>query len=87
VQAGNGSNILIDGGVQLTQSGDSLRQVLDDWSANGDQAVNVDSIRARLLVTYNAGHANTLDAGSGLDWFWATYARDSLNAEPTDLQN
>ena len=46
VQAGKGSNILMDGSVQLSQSGDSLRQVLDDWIQYGDQASNVDSIRA-----------------------------------------
>jgi Ca2+-binding RTX toxin-like protein len=87
VQVGNGSNILIDGSVQLTQSGDSLRQVLDDWIANGDQAANVANLRARLSVTDNSQYANTLDAGSGLDWFWATYAQDQLNTKATDLRN
>ena len=72
VRAGNGSNILIDGSVQLTQSGDSLQQVLDDWVEYGDLAADVASIRSRLAVTYNTSYANTLDAGSGLDWFWYT---------------
>ena len=72
MQAGNGSNILIDGSMQLTQNGDSLGQVLEDWIDYGDAAANVDSIRrSRLLVTYNSRYANTLHAGSGLDWFWA----------------
>ena len=31
VNVGSGSNIIIDGSVQLTQSGDSLRQVLTSW--------------------------------------------------------
>jgi hypothetical protein len=84
---GNGSNILIDGSVQLTQSGDSLRQVLDDWILYGNQAANVASIRSRLAVTYNSKHANTLDAGSGLDWFWYTYAKDKTNRKKTDLLN
>jgi Ca2+-binding RTX toxin-like protein len=87
VTAGNGSNILIDGSVQLTQSGDSLRQVLDDWVQYGDLAANVASIRSRLAVTYNSDHANTLHAGSGLDWFWYTYARDKTNRKPGDLLN
>jgi len=87
VTAGNGGNILIDGSVQLTQSGDSLRQVLDDWVQYGDLAANVASIRSRLAVTYNSDHANTLDAGSGLDWFWYTYAKDSTDSKPTDLLN
>ena len=87
VTAGNGGNILIDGSVQLTQSGDSLRQVLDDWILYGNQAANVASIRSRLAVTYNSSHANTLDAGSGLDWFWYTDAKDRTNRKATDLLN
>ncbi len=87
VIAGNGSNILIDGAVTLTQSGDSLRQVLDDWMANGDTAANVASIRSRLQVSYNSSHANYLAAGSGLDWFWYTFAQDQTNMKPTDLLN
>jgi hypothetical protein len=85
VRAGSGSNILIDGSVRLTQSGDSLRQVLDDWMQYGSLAANVASIRSRLAVTYNSKHANTFDAGSGLDWFWYTYAKDTTNRKKTDL--
>jgi hypothetical protein len=87
VRVGNGSNILIDGSVQLTQSGDSLRQVLNDWAQYGAQPANVASIRSRLAVTYNTSYANTLTAGSGLDWFWVTYPKDSTNRKPTDLLN
>jgi Ca2+-binding RTX toxin-like protein len=87
VRVGNGSNILIDGNVQLTQSGDSLQQVLDDWVEYGDLAADVASIRSRLAVTYNTRYANTLDAGSGLDWFWYTDAQDKTNRKPTDLLN
>jgi hypothetical protein len=88
VQVGNGSNFLIDGSVQLTQSGDSLRQMLDDyWIAYGDQAASVADIRSRLLVTCNTDYANTLHAGGGLDWFWATDTEDNLNAKWTDLRN
>jgi len=87
VQAGSGSNILIDGSVKLTQSGDSLRQVLDDWEQYGALAADVASIRSRLSVTYNTSNANTLDTGSGLDWFWYTYAKDKANRKPTDLLN
>jgi hypothetical protein len=44
-------------------------------------------IRSRLAVIYNPRYANTLDAGSGLDWFWYTYAKDSTNRKTTDLLN
>ena len=87
VSVGNGRNILIDGNVQLTQNGDSLRQVLNDWTTYGALASNVASIRSRLAVTDNAGHANHMNAGSGLDWFWATFNQDSLNRKTTDLLN
>jgi len=87
VLAGNGSNILIDGSVQLTKSGDSLRQVLNDWAQYGALSTNVASIRSRLAVTYNHTNANTLDTGSGLDWFWETYAKDSTNRKAKDLLN
>jgi hypothetical protein len=84
VQVGNRSNLLIHGSVQLTQSGDSLRQVFDDWIAYGDQIAD---IRSRLLVTCNTHYANTPHAGSGLDWFWATDTQDNPNAKRTDLWN
>ena len=87
VQVGNGRNILIDGSVTLSQSGDSLTQVLNDWMAHGSSASNVASIRSRLVVTYNTSHANTIQVGSGLDWFWATYAKDKTNRKPNDLLN
>jgi hypothetical protein len=38
-------------------------------------------------VTYNTSHANFLVAGSGLDWFWFTFAQDQTNMKPTDLLN
>jgi Ca2+-binding RTX toxin-like protein len=87
VQAGNGSNILIDGSVQLTSSSDSLGQVLADWASKGASAANVSSIRSRLAVTYNSSYHNTLLAGSGLDWFFETYAGDVTNRKATDLLN
>jgi Ca2+-binding RTX toxin-like protein len=85
VSAGNGSNILIDGSLQLTQSGDTLQQVLDDWVLHGKSYVA--KIRSRLAVTYNSSDANTLDAGTGLDWFWYTYAKDRTNRKARDLLN
>ncbi len=71
--------LLIDGSVQLTQNGDSFRQVLDDWITYRTQAANVADTRSRLLVMCNTHYANTLHAGSGLDWFWATDTQDNLN--------
>jgi hypothetical protein len=87
IQAGNGSNILIDGSVQLTQSDDSFAAVLSDWTQNGGSTANVAAIRSRLRVTYNAANVNTLKAGKGLDWFWATYGKDHINQKATDLRN
>ena len=37
--------------------------------------------------TYNMYYANTLHAGSGLNWFWATDAEDRLNVKKTDWLN
>jgi hypothetical protein len=85
VQVGNGSNILIDGSVTLTNSNDSLRQVLNDWMSLG--ASDAASIRSRLSVTDNSSHANVLLAGTGLDWFWETYAKDVTDRTLTDLLN
>jgi len=85
--AGNGSNILIDGSVQLSHSSDSLDQVLSDWVRAGSSAANIAAIRSRLQVTDNAINKNTLHAGKGLDWFWATFAQDHLNRKATDLLN
>jgi hypothetical protein len=59
--------------------------VLDDWTRQGKSAANLASIRRRLLVTYNSSHANTLKAGSGLDWFWYTYSRNSTNCKASDV--
>jgi len=87
VRAGNGSNILIDGSVTLTQANDSLRQVLADWKTYGPTPANVLSIRARLQVTDNSHHANTLDAGRGRDWFWYQFGGTHTNRKPTDLLN
>ncbi|HWB11051.1 MAG TPA: Ig-like domain repeat protein [Pirellulales bacterium] len=82
ILVGNGNNILIDGSVQLTD--DVLEQVLGDWVANDITDV------ANLLtpaITFNRSNADTLLAGKGLDWFWATYAKDFTNRKPTDLLN
>ena len=88
VLVGNGSNILIDGSVTLTKpSSDSLRQVLNDWISAGKSAANVAGIRSRLHVTFNSSHANKLTAGTGLNWFWATYAKDVTNRKPSDILN
>ena len=85
IQAGNGSNILIDGNVQLAQAGDSLAQVLSDWTVHG--ASYAANIRARLIVTYNSTYVNYLYAGSGLDWFWTTYVGNHTNRKASDLLN
>jgi Ca2+-binding RTX toxin-like protein len=84
LQAGKGSNILVDGSVNDSMS--VLDQVLSKWAQEGNSAANVAAIRSQLgAVTYNTQSANTLEAGSGLDWFWASYAKDKLNNKSTDL--
>ena len=85
LQAGNGHNILIDGSVNASTS--VLDAILTEWVENGQSAAA--DIRSRLLgsVTYNTKNANTLQVGTGLDWFWATYAQDKLNQKSTDLLN
>jgi Ca2+-binding RTX toxin-like protein len=87
VQVGNGSNILIDGSVALDS--DALWQVLDDWTSYGEVAADVATVRGFLTpaLTYNTSHANTLDGGDGLDWFWGTYRKDATNRKLTDLLN
>jgi hypothetical protein len=46
------------------------------------------TIRTLLgTVTFNSTSANTLLAGSALDWFFATDAQDTLNIKPTDSHN
>jgi hypothetical protein len=95
ILVGDGSNILIDGSVQLTQRSDTLGKVLGAWNAdlladgaNPTQlAADIASIRARLHVMYNTRQANTLLAGSGLDWFWAIFPRDRINPKANDLLN
>jgi Ca2+-binding RTX toxin-like protein len=87
IQVGNGSNILIDGSVQLTNSDDSLVQVLNDWTKYGATTANVASILARLRVTFNTINANTMQAGSGLDWFFETNPQDHINRKAKDLLN
>ncbi len=85
VKVGNGRYLLIDGTVQLTRSGDSFRQVLSDWTPYGAAPANVADLPARLHVTYYSNTSTTLQAGSGLDWFWAQYAKDRLNKKASDL--
>ncbi len=53
---------------------------------NGSQP-NLANIPSPLSVTDKSEYDNTLHTGSGLDWFWAAYAGDSLNAKPADLWN
>jgi streptogramin lyase len=84
VRAGKGSNILIDGSV-TTLNGATLTQILDEWILDGKAAASL--IRTQMSVTDNTSHANSLTAGSGLDWFWYTYSKDSTNRKSTDLWN
>jgi hypothetical protein len=85
--AGKGNNILIDGSVNLSPT--ALINLLAEWIALGTTAAAQSDIRSGLsgAITYNSTHANTLDAGSGLDWFWEKYAQDKTNKKAGDLLN
>ena len=87
LKVGNGRNILVDGTVQLAKANDTLALVLSDWSSKGSVPTNVADIRSRLRVTNNTANANTLLAGTGLDWFWGTDNLDTTNKKSTDLLN
>ncbi len=91
ILAGNGDNILIDGSVQLTQPGDTLSTVLANWVSDiqhHDTAAQIAALIApRLSITFNKTSANTIEAGNGFDWFWATYAHDHTDRKSTDLLN
>ena len=84
IQVGNGTNILIDGSATVNQSGDSFRRILDDWVAN-PTASNQGAIRQRFTVNYNAKYANTLTAGSGIDWFFYQNPPTTSNKKSTDF--
>jgi hypothetical protein len=92
VKVGSGNNILIDGNVALTQSGDSLAAVLRDWTTALQAGKSASQIHAalfsRLLVTYNVNPSQfTIARNGGLDWFWYTDTKDTVNPKPTDLHN
>ena len=85
ITVGNGTNILIDGSATVNNSGDSLRQILNAWTAN-PVASNQAAIRSRFTVSYNSRYHNTLSAGSGIDWFFYQPPTTS-NKKPTDFLN
>jgi Ca2+-binding RTX toxin-like protein len=85
IRVGNGTNILIDGSATVNHSGDSFRQILDAWTAN-PVASNQAAIRSRFTVNDNAKYANTLTAGSGIDWF-SYQPPTTSNKKSTDFLN
>jgi hypothetical protein len=87
ILAGNGSNILIDGNVQLTSATDTFQSVLSAWVTGVSSPTNLANIRSRLKVNYNTTNTDTVQAGSGPDWFWYTDIKDSVNRKATDLLN
>jgi Ca2+-binding RTX toxin-like protein len=82
--AGNGINILIDGSATFANPGDSFRQILGAWVENPVRS-NQAPIQARFTVNYNAQYANTLSAGSGIDWFFYKNPPTTSNKKPTDF--
>jgi hypothetical protein len=85
ITVGNGTNILIDGSATVYKPQDSLRRILNDWVAN-PTASNQSKIRSRFTVNYNTKYANTLSAGSGIDWFFYKSPTTS-NKKKSDFLN
>ena len=85
IKVGNGNNILIDRTATVKKSGDSFRRILNDWTAN-PTASNQAAIRSRFTVNYNTKYANTLTAGSGIDWFFYKSPTTS-NEKSNDFRN
>jgi hypothetical protein len=54
-------------------------------SAQGGNAAAAARIESELAVTYHTKYTNTFLAGSGLDWFWDSYSKDTTNPQPGDL--
>ena len=65
----------------------NLELALADWITYGNTNGNATTIQGLLGITDNASNANTLQAGSGLDLFFATYPKDKLNAGGTEVLN
>jgi hypothetical protein len=57
------------------------------WNALQTKSAALAFATERVVDATDSSHANTLDAGSGLDWFWEKYAKDSTNRKATDLVN
>ena len=82
IQLGNGNNILIDGSATITTPGDSFRKILADWKGNSSTSVNT-----RIKVTANNSYPNALIAGSGRNWFFYNYNKDTTTKKATDRLN
>ncbi len=82
IQLGNGNNILIDGSATLTTPGDSFRQILTDWKTSSSTSVNT-----RIKVTTNKSYPNALLAGSGRNWFFYNYIKDTTTKKASDRLN
>jgi hypothetical protein len=85
IRVGNGTNILIDGSATVVNSGDSFRRILNAWVAKPTVS-NQGAIRSPFTVDYNVKYANTLTAGSGIDWFFYQPPTTS-NKKSTDFLN
>jgi Ca2+-binding RTX toxin-like protein len=85
IKVGNDTSILIDGSATVNNPGDSFRQILSAWTAN-PVALNQSAIRSRFAVHYNTKYANSLTAGSGIDWFFYQ-APTTSNKQSTVFRN
>ena len=81
---------VIDQGADDTTNAVSIRKFFQKTAGvKTTTETHEATIRSILdaAVTYNNSYANTLDAGSGLDWFWVEYAKDSTNRKLHDVLN
>jgi Ca2+-binding RTX toxin-like protein len=84
IHVGSGANILIDGSVNLNIG--ALDLLLAQWVSD---PVYSPAIQMALqgAVTDNTTNPNTLQGGTGLDWFWETYAKDHVSGTGGELLN
>ncbi len=82
---GAGSDLLFDGQVKAASSGDTLRQILNDWDpASAASYINV---RSRCVVTFDSTSRDFLLGGSDTDWFWSNDPLDVLDRMSGEIKN
>jgi len=68
-----GNDILVDGTVALTQTGDTLVKVLTTWASVVSPTLDTyNSITTRLRYTADTAARDTLIGGRDSDWLWSS---------------